>query len=115
MGEKIRYKFREDELIDEIKRYIDKTYEQHYSSEEDPNVVQPLELWAKHPLRGVFGGLKDVVKYADRYGTKEGFNRSDILKAIHYGLFALYCHDRLMEQNENVREKTLNEIVKQDH
>lgn len=111
-NKKINYKFKEDELLKEIKEYIDKTYEQHYSSKDNVNAVQTLELFAKHPLRGVFGGLKDVIKYSDRYGTKDGFNRNDIVKAIHYSIFALYCHDKLMEQNEKLKEKTIDEIVK---
>jgi len=35
----------------------------------------------------------DVLKYAARYGKKKGYNREDILKALHYALLLLYRHD----------------------
>ena len=34
------------------------------------------------------------MKYAQRYGNKDGYNRKDLLKVLHYGLIALYVHDK---------------------
>jgi len=33
------------------------------------------------------------MKYAQRYGKKNGFNRADILKIVHYAVILLYIHD----------------------
>ena len=35
------------------------------------------------------------MKYAQRYGKKEGRNRKDLLKVIHYSIMALHNHDEL--------------------
>jgi hypothetical protein len=41
--------------------------------------------------------LGNVLKYAQRYGKKDGHNRADLLKILHYTIIALDCHDK----NEN--------------
>jgi hypothetical protein len=43
--------------------------------------------------------LGNVLKYAQRYGKKQGYNRADLMKILHYTIIALDCHDR----NENNR------------
>jgi hypothetical protein len=42
------------------------------------------------------------LKYAQRYGKKDGKNRRDLLKVIHYGIIALYINE--MEESENETE-----------
>ena len=44
------------------------------------------------------------MKYAQRYGKKNGKDRKDLLKVIHYGIMSLYVHDL---HNEN---KELNDL-----
>ena len=41
-----------------------------------------------------------MLKYAQRYGKKDGRNRKDLLKIIHYAIIMLHVHD-LNEGNEN--------------
>jgi len=89
----IDYKFREDELIEEFKRYIDSTYSGHYGQ----GGLQSSEIIVDrgHGM-GFFAG--NIDKYNDRYGKKGEKPdewRKDILKTIHYGLLKLYEHDRL--------------------
>jgi len=84
----IDYKFNEDNLIAEISRYIDATYEQHYAC--DTYQATDIIIDAGH---GIGFTLGNVIKYAKRYGKKEGYNRKDILKMIHYSILALYVHD----------------------
>ena len=38
--------------------------------------------------------LGNVIKYAQRYGKKDGYNRKDLLKVLHYALMALHIHDK---------------------
>ena len=35
----------------------------------------------------------NAIKYLMRYGKKQGHNRADLMKVLHYALFALYVHD----------------------
>ena len=37
--------------------------------------------------------LGNVLKYAQRYGKKDGANRKDLMKILHYALIALHQHD----------------------
>lgn len=86
----IEYKFREDELLEELKQYIDKTYTQHYS-----DGIQSFEV-AISRNTALPGARFNIDKYNDRYGKKGDSPevwRKDIVKIIHYGILALYCHD----------------------
>jgi len=88
----IKYKFREDELINEFKNYIDATYSGHYGQ----GSLQSSEVIVDrgHGL-GFF--LGNVDKYNARYGKKgsPSDHRKDLVKVLHYALLALYEHDRL--------------------
>ena len=96
MIENIDYKFSEDKLINVIKEYIDNTYNQHYAKTK----FQATEFI-------VAGGhgegfcIGNILKYAQRYGKKEGYNKNDLLKVIHYALIALHVHELNNERSEN--------------
>lgn len=85
----IDYKYNEGNLIAELKEYIDATYGEHYSL----NKFQATEfiIDAGHGDGFCIG---NVMKYAQRYGKKDGYNRKDLLKVLHYALIELYIHDR---------------------
>ena len=95
MIENIDYKFSEDKLINDIKEYIDNTYNQHYAKTK----FQATEFI-------VDGGhgegfcIGNILKYAQRYGKKDGYNRKDLLKVLHYGIIALHVHDNNGESDE---------------
>ena len=91
---KIDYKFSEDKTLNELEKYIDSTYDMHYSKSK----FQATEfiLDAGHGEGFCIG---NVMKYAQRYGKKGGYNRADLLKVIHYGFLALYNHDTYKETN----------------
>ena len=88
MSEKIEYKYKEDELINQFKDYVDNTYKQHYSQ----NKYQATEI-IKDGGHGEGFCMGNILKYAQRYGKKNGYNRADLMKVLHYALFALYVHD----------------------
>jgi len=85
---KINYKYNEGELLQEFKEYVDATYGEHYSL----NRYQATEfiIDAGHGDGFCIG---NVMKYAQRYGKKDGYNRKDLLKVLHYALIELYVHD----------------------
>ena len=87
--ETIVYKFNEGALIAELQAYIDKTYGGHYSK----NQFQSTEFIIDCG-HGMGFALGNVLKYAQRYGKKEGHNRADLLKILHYTIIALACHDK---------------------
>ena len=84
------YKFDEDRLLEELKSYIDSTYNSHYVGKDN---VQAFEL-IESVGHGIGFTLGDIIKYASRYGKKGGRNRADLLKILHYGILALYVHDK---------------------
>jgi|TARA_B100001093_G_scaffold505165_1_gene562087 hypothetical protein len=45
--------------------------------------------------------IGNIMKYAQRYGKKDGYNRADLLKVIHYGFLALNNHDRRLKSDED--------------
>jgi hypothetical protein len=85
----MKYKFNEDNLIKEIGKYIDVTYTQHYAVS---GRLQSMEFISSSG-KGMDFCLANIMKYSDRYGKKDGYNRKDIIKIIHYGLLALNEHD----------------------
>ena len=83
------YKYNEGDLINEIKNYIDGTYSEHYST----NNFQATEFI----IDGGHGEgfcIGNILKYAQRYGKKEGHNKADLMKVLHYAVIALYVHDK---------------------
>ena len=91
---KINYKYNEGNTLAELKEYIDSTYDEHYSK----NRFQATEFI----IDGGHGEgfcIGNIMKYAQRYGKKDGKNRRDLLKVIHYGIIALYINE--MEESED--------------
>jgi hypothetical protein len=91
--EKIDYKYDEVRLLSELRDYVDSTYGQHYSMSK----FQSTEFIIDNG-HGVGFTAGNVMKYVQRYGKKEGRNRQDLLKVLHYALMLLYVHD--MEVDE---------------
>ena len=92
---KINYKYNEENLINELKQYVDKTYNEHYSL----NKFQATEFIIDSG-HGVGFTVGNVMKYAQRYGKKSGRNRQDILKVLHYALIMLHVHDKETNTND---------------
>ena len=84
-------KYNEQKIIKEISDYISGTYTEHYSTTKDGFQVQDM-------LRHL-GIDKDfcqanAIKYLCRYGKKDGKNRKDLLKAIHYIVLLMSSEDK---------------------
>ena len=84
----MNYKFNEGQLIQELKSYIDDTYGQHYAS--DKYQATDVIIDSGHGMGFCIG---NIIKYAKRYGNKDGHNRKDLLKILHYGIIMLDIHD----------------------
>ena len=81
------YRYSEDKILKELKEYIDSTYKQHYSK----NKFQATEF-IMDSGHGEGFCIGNIMKYAQRFGKKDGKNRKDLLKVIHYGIIALYTN-----------------------
>jgi len=84
----MKYKFDEDKLLVELKKYITDTYGQHYAS--DKYQATDVIVDAGHGEGFCIG---NIMKYAKRYGNKEGKNKQDLLKILHYGIIMLHVHN----------------------
>ena len=78
------YKFSENEILFDIKSYIDDTYSSHYAQE--PKQATELIIENGHGEGFCIG---NIIKYAQRYGKKEGHNKADLMKVIHYAIIQL--------------------------
>ena len=87
-NETIDYKYNEDNILKELQEYIDNTYSQHYCHKN----FQATEFVIDSG-HGEGFCIGNILKYSQRYGKKNGKDRKDLLKVIHYGIMALYNHD----------------------
>jgi hypothetical protein len=89
----IRYKYSEDKILNELKEYVDKTYSAHYKSE-DGSAIQCLDVWFS--LGSALTSCRDTaIKYlwrARKKGSDSDY-RKDLMKAMHYIIFALHALD----------------------
>lgn len=88
----MNYKFNEDKLIEELKAYVDQTYDQHYAG----GKIQATEdiIDDGHGTGFCIGNAK---KYLKRYGKKGETPtewRKDLVKVLHYTLIQLFIHDQ---------------------
>ena len=77
-------KFNEEDALRIVTNHITKTYDAHYSM----NKIQSTEFIfdAGH---GEGFCLGNIIKYDKRYGKKNGKDRADLLKIIHYAIILL--------------------------
>ena len=88
--DKIDYKFDEDIYLNEMREYVDATYDGHYST----NTFQSTEVIIDRG-HGTGFCMGNVDKYSNRYGKKGTREdaRKDLMKILHYALIQLYVHD----------------------
>ena len=99
----LNYKFSEDKILAELKTYIDTTYHQHYNK----NKFQATEFIVDSG-HGMGFSLGNILKYAQRYGKKNGYDKNDLLKVLHYGIIALHVHNLNNEESETDEYKSRN-------
>jgi hypothetical protein len=85
--ENISYKYAEDRIVADFKAYLDKTYGQHYKSETAQ--IECFDAWiALGDSTPTFRNT--ALKYLWRYGKKNGSNKDDLMKTLHYVLMCMY-------------------------
>lgn len=84
----IQFKYGEDEILNEIHTYIKKTYGGHYG---DQVQAQDLIISSGH-AEGFYIG--NIIKYASRYGKKNGASKADLMKVVHYTILMINHHNQ---------------------
>ena len=84
------YKYHEEQILRDIEEYVSGTYQGHYTgkSHEFRN-VQTIDLMASKELAAAFCQA-NILKYGSRYGNKDGKNKKDLMKVIHYAMLLLH-------------------------
>ena len=84
------YKYHEEKILKDIEEYVSGTYQGHYTgkSHEYRN-VQTIDLMASKELAAAFCQA-NILKYGSRYGNKDGKNKKDLMKVIHYAMLLLH-------------------------
>ena len=84
------FKYHEKEILKDIEEYVSSTYQGHYTgkSHEYRN-VQTIDLMASKELAAGFCQA-NILKYGSRYGNKDGRNKKDLMKVIHYAMLLLH-------------------------
>ncbi len=98
-GDPFPWKYNEGDYLAALGKYLSSTYGKHYVGE---NNIQAFDL-INSSGNGEGFCFGNIIKYAARFGKKNGKNRDDILKIIHYSFFALYTLDQ--ETQEKKPEK----------
>lgn len=82
-----QWKYSEDQILGDLLQYLKSTYGEHYATEEDS--VQCFDAWiAMGDATPTFRNT--AIKYLWRYGKKNGNNKKDLMKALHYIVLCLH-------------------------
>ena len=108
------YKFKEGTILDDVKKYIDNTYQSHYAK----STKQTTEIVIDQG-HGTGFCMGNILKYAQRYGKKEGHNKNDLMKVIHYAIIQLsqdpYSGSQVKQQIEFVFDPPLNSVLSEKY
>ncbi len=90
-----RWRYDEDVILKDIHEYVSGTYRSHYAGKasgfkgHQNYGVQSIDLMATKGLASAFCQA-NIIKYGTRYGDKDGQNKKDLLKVIHYAMLLLH-------------------------
>ncbi len=85
-----RNKYHEKEILKDVEDYVSRTYNGHYTgTKHEYRNVQTIDLMASRDLASDFCQA-NILKYGSRYGSKDGKNKKDLMKVIHYAMLLLH-------------------------
>jgi hypothetical protein len=98
------WKYNEDKILKDIQDYVTSTYGSHYCGHnQEYKGTQTIDLMAAKNLAAHFCQA-NILKYGSRYGDKEGRNKRDLLKVIHYAMLLLHFDGHYTRQNNGLTE-----------
>ena len=84
------FKYHEEEILKDIQEYVSRTYQGHYTGTKHQfRKVQTIDLMAARDIAPQFCQA-NILKYGSRYGSKNGRNKTDLLKVVHYAMLLLH-------------------------
>ena len=84
------YKYHEEEILKDIEEYVSQTYQGHYTgTKHEFRNVQTIDLMASRDLAPHFCQA-NILKYGSRYGSKNGKDKKDLMKVVHYAMLLLH-------------------------
>ena len=86
----IFWKYSEGKILREVEDYLSSTYKGHYVGGETK--IQTLDLIDSIGDSEAFC-RSNAIKYLSRFGKKDGKNRKDLLKVIHYAILLYHFAD----------------------
>ena len=85
-----RNKYHEKQILKDVEEYVSRTYNGHYTgTKHEYRNVQTIDLMASRDLASDFCQA-NILKYGSRYGSKDGKNKKDLMKVIHYAMLLLH-------------------------
>jgi hypothetical protein len=98
------WKYNEDKILKDIEDYVTSTYGSHYCGHnQDYKDIQTIDLMAAKDLAANFCQA-NILKYGSRYGQKNGRNKIDLLKVIHYAMLLLHFDGHYSRQDNGLSE-----------
>jgi hypothetical protein len=96
------WKYNEDKILKDIQDYVTSTYGSHYCGHNEDD-IQTIDLIAAKNLATGFCQA-NILKYGSRYGDKDGRNKRDLLKVIHYAMLLLHFDGHYSRKNNGLSE-----------
>lgn len=81
----MEYKYNEDLILEYLNEYIANTYGQHYVGKHG---IQAIDVWKSLDI-DEDSFRSNIIKYALRYGHKNGSNLKDLMKILHYTILLI--------------------------
>ena len=98
------WKYNEDKILKDIQDYVTSTYHGHYCGDESGYAdIQTIDLMAAKKLAAGFCQA-NILKYGSRYGDKDGRNKRDLMKVIHYAMLLLHFDGHYTRQDNGLTE-----------
>ena len=98
------WKYNEDKILKDIEDYVTSTYGSHYCGHNDAyKDIQTIDLMAAKDLAPGFCQA-NILKYGSRYGDKDGRNKRDLLKVIHYAMLLLHFDGHYSRKDNGLTE-----------
>jgi hypothetical protein len=98
------WKYNEDKILKDVEDYVTGTYNSHYCGHnQDYKDTQTIDLMAAKDLAAHFCQA-NILKYGSRYGDKDGRNKRDLLKVIHYAMLLLHFDGHYTRKDNGLTE-----------
>ena len=100
------WKYNEDKILKDVEDYVTSTYHGHYCGDSDGYAdIQTIDLMAAKKLAAGFCQA-NILKYGSRYGDKDGRNKRDLMKVVHYAMLLLHFDGHYTRKDNGLTEFT---------